>query len=699
MSPAELLRRWLPATLLMLGVGAGVYVKWPESRPVEPTTPLELPREERCNERGWCTQTLPGGPARETTFAATWAAGADDVWAVGLTGVAVHWDGAHWASVPTNTPILRGVYGFATNDVWMVGRQRALHWDGAQLTPHELAVDGELTDVFGTGPGDVWTVSTGGDTAHWDGNAWKVVKTPFPGWLEAVWGAAPNDYWAAGGHTHDGALGVIAHWDGHVWTQMPLPCNCQLTALSGTAPNDVWAVGSWGTILHYDGRTWSPIASPATRGLMGVAAHSVDDVWAVGEDSMVLHYEGKAWTATKPDWKWLRGVTATPTDVWAVGQDGWILRWKPSDFAATVQPNPLPVASSTQARPPPSAELERLSATEAEALARGRKLQADGKFQEAHGAFVAALGTGPSVHRQALAELAFLMASHGVGGRDEVEGAFLAAVNTEDINLEAPTWYNLASYYERANRPEKARVAMARAVMRRNPTVTADKLAGRSPCLAEIPTAASVEYPHPRVVTGWRGVCEAVERCATNERVTETVARERVCALDTEDGQGRTASCNDDGPWIFRYRTSPQQYRYVSAWVYALPAVTKPPRFFVGERVIAGHDAACSGSRTDAWRVNDGYAWFSSSETPLWPIPGRVTPFVEPEHGACGQSARTTTDGVFELETAAPLALVSQIDKYPVTLTLDAAKKRLELAGSQCDGHITLDGKMLWAGP
>ena len=135
MRPTEQLRRWLPATLLAIGVGVGVYFKWPRPNPVQQTTPLELPREERCDEQGWCTQTLPGGAARETTFSAAWAAGADDVWAVGLTGVAVHWDGAQWSSMPTSTPILRGVYGFTTNDVWLVGRQRALHWDGVQLAP------------------------------------------------------------------------------------------------------------------------------------------------------------------------------------------------------------------------------------------------------------------------------------------------------------------------------------------------------------------------------------------------------------------------------------------------------------------------------------------------------------------------------------------------------------------------------------
>lgn len=698
MAVRESLRRWAPVTLLLLGAGVGVYLKRPRPHPTDPNATPSLHRDEVCDDRGWCTQTLPGGPARETTYAATWAAAQDDVWAVGLTGVAVHWDGSHWSSVPTNTSMLRGVYGFAGNDAWLVGQARALHWDGAHLVPSDVPIDGQFTDVFGTRSNDVWAVSTSGQAAHWDGETWHVVDTTFPGWLDAVWGASADDYWAAGGHSHDGAPGLVARWDGKVWTVSTLPCNCQVTALSGTGKNDVWAVGSWGTILHYDGKAWSVVPSPAKRGLMGLGVNGPQDAWAVGEESVVLHYDGKSWSGAKPDWKWLRGVTATTSDVWAVGQDGWILRWNPKDFSGSLTATAPSVEARRVPVAPTPSEANTSDTAESEALARARRLQSEGRYEAAREAFVAALGVGRAVNRRALAELAFLMASHGVGNPDEVEGALLTAANTEDPNLEAPAWYNLATYYERQTRQEEARVAMARAVLRRNRTTAAEKLDGRSSCLAEI--APNADLPRPRVVNGWVGLCAAVERCTeglAHEEITESAARERVCALlSTNQADPRARSCDETGPWKFTYRASPHGIGSSSAWVYALPGSTKLPRFFVGEIVQASHPDACVGARHDDWEVRDGYAWFSSQRTPLWAVPGRPTPQIDDENGVCGASAKETTNGVFELNTGKPLALVAQIETYPVNLVLDAAQGRLLLTGSQCDGHVPLNGEMQW---
>jgi hypothetical protein len=292
------------------------------------------------------------------------------------------------------------------------------------------------------------------------------------------------------------------------------------------------------------------------------------------------------------------------------------------------------------------------------------------------------------------------MTSHGVGRPDDIEGAFLTAANTDDATLEAPTWYNLATFYERQNRPEKARTALARAVLKRKDAVALEKLAGRSPCLAEIPTTANVESPRPSVVTGWRGVCEAVGACQKHdtqiEDVTEAKARERVCALVANRDSAQAASCDDAGPWSFQYKTSPQEYQLVNAWVYPLPHGKKPQRFFVGEWVQASHSEACMGNRTESWQMRAGYAWFESDEEPLWGVHGRATPQVDPANGACGQSAKQSVTGVFELNTAKPLAVIAQIERYPVTIALDVASKRLTLTGSRCDGYLALDGAMRW---
>lgn len=337
----ELLRRWLPVALLTVGVGLGVYFKRRPKPVVEDVVTREIRYPERCDELGWCAQALPGGAPQKATYAAAWVAGADDAWVVGLSGVAVRWDGADWSSVPTNSPTLRGVYGFATNDVWLVGGARALHWDGTQITPHELTLRGELTAVFGTAPDDVWTVTSSGEAVHWNGAAWRVVATPFTGSLEAVWGAAPNDYWAAGSKPDGDAPAVIAHWDGRTWTTSVLPCRCSVTALSGTDATDVWAVADAGNLLHYEGEAWRQLVSPTNRTLTGVAAHARNDVWAVGVDNLLLRFDGVSWRevasaqqAAQSEPLTLNAVAVTPSDVWTVGQDGWISRRTKADFVA-----------------------------------------------------------------------------------------------------------------------------------------------------------------------------------------------------------------------------------------------------------------------------------------------------------------------------------------------------------------------------
>ena len=48
----------------------------------------------------------------------------------------MHWDGASWKKMTGNTSKnLRGVYGFAPDDVWAVGNYgQVIHYDGSAWT-------------------------------------------------------------------------------------------------------------------------------------------------------------------------------------------------------------------------------------------------------------------------------------------------------------------------------------------------------------------------------------------------------------------------------------------------------------------------------------------------------------------------------------------------------------------------------------
>ena len=63
-----------------------------------------------------------------------WGSGADDVWAVGVGGTVIHFDGDDWRSVAvTPTPVVPfvAVVGSGPNDVWAVGDFGIIvHYDG-----------------------------------------------------------------------------------------------------------------------------------------------------------------------------------------------------------------------------------------------------------------------------------------------------------------------------------------------------------------------------------------------------------------------------------------------------------------------------------------------------------------------------------------------------------------------------------------
>jgi hypothetical protein len=98
-------------------------------------------------------------PGTSTVFG-IWGASPDDMWAVGgdsdaSGGFAWRLQNDAWvvepsvpADVPTNAAIWKA-YGSAANDVWLVGSSGvALHWDGTALTQGDTGVGSSLFTVF-----------------------------------------------------------------------------------------------------------------------------------------------------------------------------------------------------------------------------------------------------------------------------------------------------------------------------------------------------------------------------------------------------------------------------------------------------------------------------------------------------------------------------------------------------------------------
>jgi hypothetical protein len=107
-----------------------------------------------------------------------WGPATDDLWAVGSiwgseTGMVLRWDGNHWfhQQVDTIPAGPESIWGSSSDDVWMVNRYRYLswfgvsHWNGLTWTPFEVC--GHVSEVTGSGPGDVWAYGYHGAILHY----------------------------------------------------------------------------------------------------------------------------------------------------------------------------------------------------------------------------------------------------------------------------------------------------------------------------------------------------------------------------------------------------------------------------------------------------------------------------------------------------------------------------------------------------
>lgn len=275
---------------------------------------------------------------------------ASDVWALGLGGVLLHWDGANWLAEDKRIGLTNlHVSGADTDSVWFAGApgsvlgyagsgaflelpsvsnpvalavtastrvwvlnsasgielatrviggqearcapNEAIQWigllaRGAPNQEHIFAV-GEKSTLLNFKVDDP-DVATRCVLIHLD-QEFKNFNFPTTT-LRAVWQSSPLDLWLAG----DGFLASIDLVTGFPFIY-PIPPTMQLISLSGTGPDNVWAASSDNQLLHVlDGKLTPPIpvssaAQPTeTFKLTAVHAPGPNETWAVGSNSFVV---------------------------------------------------------------------------------------------------------------------------------------------------------------------------------------------------------------------------------------------------------------------------------------------------------------------------------------------------------------------------------------------------------------------------
>ena len=240
----------------------------------------------------WTAATPPAG---SDLLVWAYGFGPDDVFAVGVAGTAIHYDGSAWTALDTGTDAdLWGVFGFARDDLWVVGAAATgetaptiLHYDGAAFTPYALdpsqnsRTAKSLFKVWGI-DGTLFAVGQRGLIIRWDGSDW--VETPAGALADqdfvSLWGTSADHIVAVGGRNN----ARLATWDGTAWTTLAPTGLGGLNAIAMTDPEEAVVGGIYGWV-----GTFAPATGTLTRedALTNLDVHALWDdghgrVYAVG---------------------------------------------------------------------------------------------------------------------------------------------------------------------------------------------------------------------------------------------------------------------------------------------------------------------------------------------------------------------------------------------------------------------------------
>ncbi|MBN9165103.1 MAG: hypothetical protein BGO98_25865 [Myxococcales bacterium 68-20] len=155
---------------------------------------------------------------------------------------------------------LTKIHGSSADDLWAVGPAgMAVHVTGAQgdapvATPHNSRTTNALRGVWAASPTDVWAVGGMGTIRHYTGDpgGWDVVAdVPTSATLNAVWGISATDIWAVGERA------TVLHYDGKSWSRVKVAGlearRPDLDVVWSPGPGHLW-IGGQGVVLSLGGK-------------------------------------------------------------------------------------------------------------------------------------------------------------------------------------------------------------------------------------------------------------------------------------------------------------------------------------------------------------------------------------------------------------------------------------------------------------
>jgi hypothetical protein len=230
-------------------------------------------------------------PAKYYPLYAMWGTAPDNVYAAGSAYI-VHYNGYAWHSESNPAgyySVIRGIWGSGPDDIYAVG-PGILHFDGRGWSKVDSTGDWSLYGVHGNSSTDIYAI---GDNfiVHYDGSRWTRTNLPYSS-LRGIWVSPENHIFIP---TYEGMI----HNDGSGWATLPLGANFTYgQSVWGDGSGNVYAVFNLGYVLHYNGTTATTIQiAPWHQYMYGIWGTAGNDMWTCGYPRSVRHFDGSEWTS------------------------------------------------------------------------------------------------------------------------------------------------------------------------------------------------------------------------------------------------------------------------------------------------------------------------------------------------------------------------------------------------------------------
>jgi hypothetical protein len=184
-----------------------------------------------------------------------WLASSFEGFLVGYQGAIVRYSHGSFDVMKSPTDeALFAVWGIGRRTVYAVGMSgRVVFFNGREWHLQTVPVHPDSTpgllDIWGSRKDNIFVVGGYGTILHFDGFEWRKMKSGTDVTLRGVWGSASDNVYAVGDQ------GTLLNYKNGKWTALSSGTSANLHAIGGTGEADVIVAGQ-NVILRFNGQTW-----------------------------------------------------------------------------------------------------------------------------------------------------------------------------------------------------------------------------------------------------------------------------------------------------------------------------------------------------------------------------------------------------------------------------------------------------------